>query len=200
MITLGITGRSGCGKSTVTGYFQSIGIPCADADRIAREVLEPSSPCLAELAEAFGPDIFEDGVLMRRRLADRAFATPEGTQKLTGITHPEIVRRIYARRAEAEKAGAWLFCVDGAVIIGSEFEAACDKIAVVCAPFEVSVSRICARDGISPEMAARRLNAQVAEADLRQKADFLLPNDTTPEALTIEAAALIAELRKGALS
>ena len=70
-----------------------------------------------------------------------------------------------------------------AVIIGTAAEAECDKLCVVTAPFEVSVERIAARDGISPEMAARRLNAQTPEAVLTARADYILPNTSTREAL-----------------
>ena len=155
MMTLGITGRSGCGKSTVTAVFAARGIPLADADQLSREILLPGSPLLPQLAERFGADIIkEDGTLARRLLADRAFATPE------------------------QKAA-----LDGAVIIGTAAEAECDKLCVVTAPFEVSVERIAARDGISPEMAARRLNAQTPEAVLTARADYILPNTSTREAL-----------------
>ena len=141
MMTLGITGRSGCGKSTVTAVFAARGIPLADADQLSREILLPGSPLLPQLAECFGADVIkEDGTLDRRVL-------------------------------------------DGAVIIGTAAEAECDKLCVVTAPFEVSVERIAARDGFSPEMAARRLNAQTPEAVLTAKADYILPNTSTREAL-----------------
>ena len=181
MMTLGITGRSGCGKSTVTAVFAARGIPLADADQLSREILLPGSPLLPQLAERFGADIIkEDGTLDRRLLADRAFATPEGK---AALTHPEIVRRIRAAKQAAQQAGAKLFVLDGAVIIGTAAEVECDKLCVVTAPFEVSVERIAARDGISPEMAARRLNAQTPEAVLTAKADYILPNTSTREAL-----------------
>ena len=122
-------------------------------------------------------------ILRSRLLADRAFATPEGKAALDALTHPEIVRRIRAAKQAAQQAGARLFVLDGAVIIGTAAEAECDKLCVVTAPFEVSVERIAARDGISPEMAARRLNAQTPEAVLTAKADYILPNTSTREAL-----------------
>jgi len=177
MMTLGITGRSGCGKSTVTAVFAARGIPLADADQLSREILLPGSPLLPQLAERFGADIIkEDGTLDRRLLADRAFATPEGKAALDALTHPEIVRRIRAAKQAAQQAGAKLFVLDGAVIIGTAAEAECDKLCVVTAPFEVSVERIAAR-------AARRLNAQTPEAVLTAKADYILPNTSTREAL-----------------
>ena len=188
MITLGITGRSGCGKSTVTAVFAACGVPLADADQISREILLPGSPLLPQLAARFGAEILRpDGTLDRRLLADRAFATPEGKQALDALTHPEIVRRIRRAKQAAEQAGAPLFVLDGAVIVGTAAEPECDCLAVVTAPFETSVARIAARDGISPEMAARRLNAQTPEQTLLAHADYVLQNDGPRE--TLEAAA-----------
>ena len=154
MITLGITGRSGCGKSTATQVFARQGVPLADADQISREILAPGSPLLPQLAQRFGRDLVDEaGRLDRRTLADRAFATPEGKADLDALTHPEIIRRIRQAKQEAQAAGCKLFVLDGAVIVGTAAQAECDRLAVVTAPFETSVARIAARDGISPEMA-----------------------------------------------
>ena len=195
MITLGITGRSGCGKSTVTAVFAAHGVPLADADQISREILLPGSPLLPALAERFGGDILiADGTLNRRLLADRAFATPEGKAALDGLTHPEIVRRIRAAKQAALASGAPLFVLDGAVIVGTAAQAECDRLCVVTAPFETSVSRIMARDGISAEMAARRLNAQTPEETLTAQADYVLRNDTDLARLQAAAAQLCTRL------
>ena len=203
MRTIGITGRSGCGKSTVTEVFAARGVPVADADRISREILQPGSPVLAELAGRFGPDILrEDGTLDRRRLADRAFATPEGKAALDAITHPAIVRRIEAAREAARRAGSPLFVIDGAVLVGSVIDGIWDTLVVVAAPYEVSVARIVARDGIRPEMARRRLDAQLPEEALAARADILLENDGAIEQLRQKAEALadslLAEAERGA--
>ena len=195
MMTVGITGRSGCGKSTVTACFAAHGVPVADADQISRQVLQPGSPVLAQLAARFGGDILSgDGVLDRRLLADRAFATPEGKADLDAITHPAIVRRIEAARQAAQAAGSPLFVIDGAVLVGSVIDGIWDRLIVVTAPYEVSVARIVARDGIRPEMARRRLDAQLPEAVLAARADFLLANDGTQEQLRRQAGALAARL------
>lgn len=195
MITLGITGRSGCGKSTVTAVFAAQGVPLADADGISREILLPGSPLLPRLAAHFGADILDgEGRLNRRLLADRAFATPEGKAVLDALTHPEIIRRIREAKAAAAQAGSPLFVLDGAVIVGTAAQAECDRLAVVTAPFETSVARIARRDGISPEMAARRLNAQTPETVLTAAADYILCNDKDLPALQTAAAALCRQL------
>ena len=195
MITLGITGRSGCGKSTVTAVFAAKGVPLADADQISREILLPGSPLLPRLAQRFGADILHpDGSLDRRLLAVRAIATPEGKAALDGMTHTEILGRIRAAKQQAAQEGHRLFVLDGAVIVGTAAQQECDRLCVVTAPFATSVARIVARDGISPEMAARRLNAQTPEQTLTQNADYILCNDGALEQLQAAAAALCTEL------
>lgn len=196
MLTVGITGRSGCGKSTVTALFAAKGVPCADADQISREILLPGSPILPVLAQRFGADILEagSGALNRRLLADRAFQTPEGTAALNAVTHPEIIRRIRAARQAACAAGSPLFLIDAAVIVGTACEKECDRLIVVAAPFETSVERIAKRDGIAPEMAARRLNAQTPPEVLAARADYLLQNDGSLEALCRKAEQVYAQL------
>ena len=173
MITLGITGRSGCGKSTVTAVFAAHGVPLADADQLSREILLPGSPLLPQLAARFGGEIL----------------------RLDSLTHPAIVARIRAAKQAAQAAGASLFVLDGAVIVGTAAQAECDRLCVVTAPFETSVARIVARDGISPEMAARRLNAQTPEQTLTAQADYTLHNDAGLEALQAAAARLCVQLQ-----
>ena len=195
MIALGITGRSGCGKSTVTAVFSAHGVPLADADQISREILLPGSPLLPRLAQRFGADILKaDGTLDRRLLADRAFATPAGTRALTAITQPEILHRIETRLQEAEQGGAELAFVDGAVIVGTPFEARCDALILISAPYDTSVARICARDGIAPEMARRRLDAQTPIETLRAAATHEVVNDGTAEQLAEKMHAVLQQL------
>lgn len=197
MKIVGITGRSGCGKSSATKFLAQQGYPCIDADQVAREVMLPGSPCLAQLQEQFGADILDEtGALRRRLLADRAFATPEGTRLLTELTQPEILRRIEADLQRAQEAGAELAFVDGAVIVGSPFQARCDELVLITAPYEVSVQRICARDGIAPEMARRRLDAQTPLEQLRAAATVEIANDGTPQQLQTRIRELLQTLRK----
>ena len=197
MKVVGITGRSGCGKSSATNFLREKGYPCIDADLVAREVLLPGSPCIAQLQQVFGADIAdENGTVRRRLLADRAFATPEGTAALTDITQPEILHRIDAALDEARRGGADLAFVDGAVIVGTPFEAHCDALILVTAPYETSVARICARDGIAPEMARRRLDAQTPLETLRAAATAELVNDSTPDALREKLRSVLNGLEK----
>lgn len=195
MKIIGITGRSGCGKSSATKFLAQQGYPCIDADLIAREVLLPGSPCLAALQAHFGEDILDEtGALRRRLLADRSFATPEGTRTLTEITQPEILRRIEESLTQAKESGAAMAFVDGAVIVGTPFEARCDELVLITAPYERSVERICARDGIAPEMARRRLDAQTPLETLRAAATIEIVNDGTTQELQTKIKAYLQSL------
>ena len=94
-IVIGLTGQTGAGKTTVAEGLRHFGYQVIKADEIARLVTEKGSPVLQELAAVFGKDILkEDGTLDRALLAERAFATPEETKLLNGVTHPEILRLI----------------------------------------------------------------------------------------------------------
>ena len=200
MKIIGITGRSGCGKSSATKFLAAQGYPCIDADLIAREVLLPGSPCLPPLQAYFGADIVDEaGQLRRRLLADRAFASPAGTHTLTAVTQPEILARIELRLQDAEAAGAALAFVDGAVLVGTPFEARCDGILLISAPYDTSVARICARDGIAPEMARRRLDAQTPVETLRAAARWELVNDGTEAQLQDKVSCFLRQLREGGL-
>ena len=112
MITLGITGRSGCGKSTVTAVFAAHGVPLVDADQISREILLPGSPLLPVLARRFGADIlYADGSLNRHLLADRAFAAPRlnaQTPEEVLLARADLVLRNDADLASLEAAAAAL--------------------------------------------------------------------------------------------
>ncbi|MDD4850811.1 MAG: dephospho-CoA kinase [Gemmiger sp.] len=196
MKIVGLTGRSGCGKSTVMARWAASGCAFADADALSREVLLPGSPCIAALKKRFGSDIVEkDGALRRRLLADRAFATPEGTKALSEITFPEICRRIRLQIEKAAGEGHDLFVVDGAVIVGTTFQQECDALVVVTAPYDESVRRICARDGIAPAMARRRLDAQTPEAVLCAAATRVIANDSTLAVLQHRADQALSALR-----
>lgn len=177
MQIVAITGRSGSGKSTISAYYASLGYPVLNADLVAREVVFPGSVCLAQLCEAFGPEILApDGTLDRAALAARAFETPEQTRRLTQITHPAIVKALLEGAADAEKTGKPFVFVDGAVIVGEAFEPYCDKIIVVVTTEREALSRVILRDGISKQAARARVAAQCSNEALRASADYLIEN------------------------
>ena len=195
MKTVAITGRSGCGKSTVAAYYRGLGFPVLDGDAVARDITQPGSPCLPALVQAFGSDILDErGILRRSVLAQRAFHTKQTAQCLTDITHPEIVRRLLEGVQKARMAGAKLVFVDGAVIVGARFQAYCDAIVVVRAPQHVLEQRIMQRDGVSLDAARSRLATQTPQAVLDAAATFILENNSDAQALEAQAHSVLQRL------
>lgn len=188
LMIVGITGRSGSGKSSLLNYYMSLGYPGVDGDVVSRHVCEKGSACLRKLAEAFGGDILdEDGNLQRGKLAVRAFSTPESNRRLVEITHPHIQWECERLEQEARNAGAKLFFIDGAMIVGNPFEAHIDKLIVVRSDPRLALSRIILRDGISKQAAHNRLDNQLSEEQLEAAADFVVENNGSAEALREKA-------------
>lgn len=189
-----ITGRSGSGKSYIAAHYASLGYTVIDADIVARQVLESDTALQRELADFFGEDIIdENGVLLRKELANRAFLDEGSAKQLTNITHPHIVARIL-QLAQESKANPVF--VDGAVIVGALFEQYCDKIIVVTAPHSYAISRIVHRDGISRTAAENRLATQMHEIELRARADYILENNSGKEMLLACAETVLQSLQQ----
>lgn len=173
---IGLTGKTGAGKSTVSTYFKEKGAYIIDGDVVARKVLENNFPLLNELKKAFGDGVFNsDGSLNRGALARVAFSTPEKTRLLNSIMHPAINALIFE---ESERAFSDydVVIVDAAAIIESGFTEKCDFLIVVRAPAEVRKERIMKRDGISEDDALIRIKGQKEDEFYLSKADFVINN------------------------
>ena len=174
---LGLTGKTGAGKSTVAAMLEKRGFFVIDGDKAARVVTRKGAPLLGVLAENFGSDIIdENGELRRRLLADRAFATEEDTALLSALTHTEIDKVIRERILFARSLGYENILIDAAALLESPSASLCDRIAVVTAPEDVRLERILARDGITREQALRRMRAQKDDSYYLKAADCVIRN------------------------
>lgn len=158
VLTIGLTGGIASGKSHVGRAFIALGVPLLEADDVARDVVAPPSPALAEIAETFGAAMLnEDGTLDRRALREVVFADPAQLKKLEAITHPAIRRRVADWRA-AQTAP---YCIySAAILIEAGMTALVDRVLLVDAPEEVQLRRLTARDAASVELAKRMIAAQ----------------------------------------
>ena len=181
MKVIGLTGPTGAGKGEVGRMLAQKGALIIDTDRIAREVVAPGQPCLAELAAAFGEDILQkDGTLDRAALAGKAFAFPETAAMLNRITHPHII----ARSLDILKSGtAAVGVIDAPLLFESGMDSLCDTTVAVLAPAVMRKRRIMARDGIDETRALERMNAQPDEEFYRTRAAHILVNDGDTAAL-----------------
>jgi dephospho-CoA kinase len=181
MLRVGLTGGIGSGKSAVAERLAAHGAVVLDADKAARAVVEPGTPGLARIAEAFGPGVLrDDGSLDRPKLAEIVFADEAARAKLNAIVHPLV--HDYMRAAEQsaiETAG------DGAIIVhdvpllaeggrGNEF----DLVIVVDTPPEIQLQRLAAR-GMPEQQARARMAAQATREQRLAVADVVIDNSGT---------------------
>lgn len=187
MLILGLTGKTGAGKSTVASYLKEKGCFIIDGDVVAREIVTPSSPALDELCEAFGKDIlFCDGSLDRKALAKKAFFSKENTDLLNRITHPHIKKRFQQLVEKAQKEGFAVAVIDAAALLESDCKNLCEKIIVVHAPESVRLERILERDKITKEQALTRINGQKEDNYYFTQADLIIENIGTAQSLEKE--------------
>lgn len=183
MKKIGVTGGIGSGKSTVSGRLAELGAFIVDADRIAREIVEPGQPALAELDLAFDGVMNPDGTLNRQELARQAFATREKTETLNNITHPRIRARTQELFEQAEAQGEPVVVYDMPLLIENGEAAKMDAVWVVDAPDDVRVQRLVQQRGLDEDDARRRIKAQIDRETRLAAADVVLDNSGSVEDL-----------------
>ncbi|MDK4229304.1 dephospho-CoA kinase [Corynebacterium pseudodiphtheriticum] len=197
MKIIGLTGGIGSGKSTVARSLQEHGFPIVDADLIAREIVEPGQPALAELTKEFGADILNaDGSLDRGLLASRAFTNKDTTQRLNNITHPRINQRTQELFDEARENGAEAVIYDMPLLIDKGLHKDMDATIVVHAAEHVRLERLTTKRGLDADDVRRRINAQIDDETRKQHADILLDNNGTEEDLTQQIAQAVDKIKQ----
>ena len=143
MLTVGITGPTGAGKTTFLRAVESLGGAVFDCDAVYRELLATSAPLLAAINGRF-PGAVREGELDREALARRVFTDPKALDDLSAITHPYVLREVERRLEAARKAGCRLAAVDAIGLFESGLSRLCDKTVLVTAPVETRAARIMA--------------------------------------------------------
>lgn len=174
---VGLTGPTGAGKGYISRYLESLGCYVCDTDGIARELTAQNSPFLSVLAENFGEDIIENGVLDRKLLAGRAFATKEKQELLNSLMHPEIISIATERCREALYKGAVAAVIDAPLLFEAQGDKHCDTVISVIAPKEMRLERIMERDSITREQALSRMSVQHEDEFYTEKSEFTVIND-----------------------
>jgi dephospho-CoA kinase len=181
VLNIGLTGGIGSGKSTVSALLAERGAVVVDADRIARDLVEPGTPGLAAVVAAFGDGVVgPDGALDRPALAAVVFADPEARARLDAIVHP-LVRARAAELAAAAPADA-VVVHDIPLLVETGQAARFDLVLVVRADQEVRVARLVQR-GLPEDDARARIAAQATDEQRAAVADVVLDNSGTREEL-----------------
>ncbi|MEU3162193.1 dephospho-CoA kinase [Streptomyces griseoincarnatus] len=182
MLTLGLTGGIGAGKSEVSRLLVERGAVLIDADRIAREVVEPGTPGLAAVVEAFGEEILaEDGSLDRPRLGALVFSDPDKLATLNSVVHPLVG----ARSRELEEAAPEDAVVvhDVPLLTENGLARLYDVVIVVDVSTGTQLDRLVRLRGMSEEDARARMAAQATREQRRAVADIVIDNDVPLDAL-----------------
>ncbi|MBD90405.1 MAG: dephospho-CoA kinase [Deltaproteobacteria bacterium] len=195
MAVIGLTGGIGSGKSTVAAQLRASGVPVIDADQVAREIVEPGSPVLQKIAEAFGEEFLDEvGALRRQALGALVFSDPEKLQQLNELTHPAILLRVQERLMALRAEGhPWVVYEAALIIERALTPGLTELIAVVCEP-RLQLDRIVARDGLDTAAAADRIAAQTTNDRRREVSDHVVENDGDLAALRDEVETLLERL------
>jgi len=178
---LGLTGGIGSGKSMVASMFAQLGAEVIDADQLAREVVEPGQPALAEITTAFGSGVLmPDGRLDRGKLARIIFADPVARARLNAITHPRIQERMATEMAlRGSRPG--LLILDIPLLYENDRVGTVEAVIVVWVDSKTQLRRLNERDGLTDDEARQRIAAQMPLDEKRARADLVVDNSGSRE-------------------
>jgi dephospho-CoA kinase len=177
-LLVGLTGGIATGKSTVSEMFRGLGCEIIDADLLAREVVAPGEPALAQIAEEFGADVIQpDGTLDRKKLGAVVFGDAARRKRLEQITHPAIRDRFERRLADLEaREFAGIVLWDAPVMIESGGYKNMEKLVVVAIDEATQHARLRGRDAIDTAEADRKIKSQMPVAGKAKLADYVIDN------------------------
>ncbi|MTB86898.1 dephospho-CoA kinase [Aeromicrobium senzhongii] len=180
---VGLTGGIASGKSTVSARLAELGAVVIDYDRLARDVVEPGSPALDQIAARFGADVIApDGTLVRPALGAIVFADPSALKDLEAITHPAI-RDLAAAREQGAGPDA-IVVHDNPLLVEMGAAAACDVVIVVDVPEQLQIDRMVRDRQMTEQDARARIAAQASREERLAVADVVIENTGTLEQLS----------------
>ena len=177
---LGITGGTGCGKTTALRTLEELGALIIDCDAVYHGLLIENKEMLAEIDSAF-PGVVTGGVLDRKALGAVVFSNTEALARLNGITHSYVGREIDRLLESWALSGGRLAAIDAIELFGGNLARRCKATFAVLADRDKRIERIMARDGITREYAALRVDAQKPDSYFEEKCDYILKNNSTEE-------------------
>lgn len=190
---LGITGGTGCGKTTLLEQLHQHDALILDADAVYHELLQTDEGLLHDIEARF-PGTVERGVLQRKKLGAVVFSDPAALEDLNRITHRRIQKEIERRITDWARMGGTLAAIDAVSLIESGIAEHCSVVVGVTAPREKRIERLLFREGISRDYAEKRIDAQPSDAWYRDHCGHVLENDGTLESFQQQAELWIQEV------
>jgi dephospho-CoA kinase len=198
MLTIGLTGGIGSGKTAVSKILAELGAPGIDADKVGHAIYEPGGPAYQDVIDAFGTGILAaDSTIDRKRLGAVVFGDPGALKRLNSIVHPKMFHRM-AEMVAAMRAGRERrpIVIEAAVLIEANWQPLVDEIWLVVASRERVIERVARDRGMKPEQTEARIKAQLSDEERRKHASLVIANDGTLEELRAKVSGLWGEALK----
>jgi dephospho-CoA kinase len=201
MLIVGLTGGVASGKSVVSQVWKEEGAYLIDADRIAREVVQPRTPAWKALVKAFGKEILqEDGSIHRKKLATRVFSNPVERELLNRILHPRIKREIDRRiKGIGQKGPKAIVVIDAALLVETGYYRDVDQVVVVTSTKKQQIERLRRREQMAQEMARGIIDSQISGEERIKVADIIIRNEGSRKKTERKAKEVFEELKKAVL-
>jgi dephospho-CoA kinase len=192
MLTIGITGGIGSGKSTVSKFLAELGVPIIDADKVGHVIYAPGGPAYHDVLAAFGRGILApDGSIDRKKLGPIVFADPQALKRLNSIVHPKMFERmrdmIQELRAKGERKP---IVVEAAILIEANWQSLFNEIWLVVASKERVIERVQRDRGLKPQETEARIRAQLPQEERQKYSTLTINNDGTLDDLRDKVAGL----------
>jgi dephospho-CoA kinase len=197
MLTIGLTGGIGSGKSTVTRLLAELGAPIVDADKVGHAIYEPGGPAYPDMVAAFGEGILApDRTIDRKKLGPIVFADPAVLKRLNSIVHPKMFARMREMVDGMRTAGERKpIVIEAAILIEANWQPLFNEIWLVVTSRDRVIDRIERDRGMQRAQIEARIKAQLPDEERRKHASTVIANDGTVE----ELQAKVADLWRGAL-
>jgi dephospho-CoA kinase len=197
MLTIGLTGGIGSGKSTVTKLLADLGAPIVDADKVGHAIYEPGGPAYPDMIAAFGDRILApDRTIDRKKLGPIVFGDPAALKRLNSIVHPKMLARMREMVGEMRSKGERKpIVIEAAILIEANWQPLFNEIWLVVTSREQVMARIERDRGMARDQIEARIKAQLPDDERRKHATTVITNDGTIEALR----AAVGELWNGAI-
>jgi dephospho-CoA kinase len=175
MLTIGLTGGIGSGKTTVSKLFSLLGIPCYSSDITAKNIVENNADVVEEIKKTFGSHLYKGAKLNREELADIVFKDKIELSKLNAIVHPAVFKDFEKWKDKNQHAEYVL--KEAAILFESGSYKDCDYIVTIVAPLEHRIEMIMKRDNISREKVLERVNNQWSDEEKIKHSAFVIHNN-----------------------
>lgn len=192
MLTIGLTGGIGSGKSAVAAMLAQLGAPILDADKVGHAIYQPGGPAYTDVVAAFGEGILAaDRTVDRKKLGPLVFGDPAALKRLNSIVHPKMLAQMREMVAEMRRNGERRpIVIEAAILIEANWQPLCDEIWLVTAPPEQVIMRVERQRGMQRAQTEARISAQLSNDERRKHASLVVENNGTLDELRAKIAAL----------